>query len=188
MSGLRVDGGLNPACNLTAGEQGSRATRYTLRRTSWMWCAVWEIHVRETVKIRLRAGTKSSGEAVYELLPAWRMEDGSFELAESPMLVIGIAAGDRIRITDGDFEITSRSGNLAIQVFGVSPTQLSQLETELSAVGGRLDGFDARAGVFTVPLWAGFQAIEQTLNSAGVTWYYGNVYDTDGKTPIGWWE
>ena len=47
--------------------------------------------------------------------------------------------------------------------------------------------------VLTLPLSAGWSAIEASLNAAlertgGSSWLYGNVYDPlDGETQLGWW-
>jgi hypothetical protein len=48
--------------------------------------------------------------------------------------------------------------------------------------------------VLTVPLAAGWDAIESSMNAAverlgASSWLYGNVYDpSDGVTPLRWWE
>lgn len=140
------------------------------------------------VEIDLIAGAKSSGEAVYERLPARRLRGEDYELLASPMLVLGVAAGDRISIRDGRFEVLERSGNVAVQVFGAPAHVVASLREAMSGIGGKLDGQEPRAAVFTVPVSAGFEVIEETLNAAGVEWYYGNVYADDGVTPLGWWD
>src|SRR5690242_2215903 len=123
--------------------------------------------------------------------------EGRFRLLYSPGLVQGIAAGDEFRLRDGDgrFEVLSRSGNLALQVFSSAP--IGELRAELAArvsrLGGTLDGAIEQGLSFTVPLTAGFPAIEAVFNSwvnehPGWEWYYGNVYSTDdGVTPLNWW-
>ena len=124
--------------------------------------------------------------------------EGRFRLLYSPGLVQGIAAGDefRLRDDDGRFDVLARSGNLALQVF--SPVPIGELRTELAArvsrLGGTLDGSIERGLTFTIPLAAGFPAIEALFNAwveehPGWEWYYGNVYSTaDGVTPLKWWQ
>ena len=138
-----------------------------------------------------------NGKAAKEPVHVAGLADGRFRLLYSPGLVQGIAAGDEFRLLDDDgrFEVTSRSGNLAIQVF--SPVRVDELRDELVArvvrLGGRLDGAIERGLAFTVPIATGFAAIEEVFNGwieehAGWEWHYGNVYKTsDGVTPLNWW-
>lgn len=49
-----------------------------------------------------------------------------------------------------------------------------------------------RFAVATIPVGAGFHAIERVVNTwieshSEVEWNYGNVYDEEGN-PLGWWE
>jgi hypothetical protein len=123
--------------------------------------------------------------------------EGRFRLLYSPGLVQGMAAGDEFRLLDDDgrFAVLRRAGNLALQVFSSAP--MGELRDELAArvgrLGGTLDGSVERGVVFTVPLAAGFAAIEAVFNQwiaehPGWEWYYGNVYSTaDGVTPLNWW-
>jgi hypothetical protein len=44
-----------------------------------------------------------------------------------------------------------------------------------------------------MPVQLGFQTIEQVFDEfvrdhAGAQWLCGNVYASDGVTPLGWWE
>ena len=122
---------------------------------------------------------------------------GRFRLLYSPGLVQGIAAGDefRLRDDDGRFDVLSRAGNLALQVYSREPVgQLrAALVARVSALNGTLDGAIERGLAFSVPLAAGFPAIEAVFNRwveehPGWEWYYGNVYSTaDGVTPLNWW-
>ena len=48
--------------------------------------------------VQLRAGIASSGEPVYELVPAVAVEPAVYDVIGSPALVYGCAAGDRIRV------------------------------------------------------------------------------------------
>ena len=62
----------------------------------------------------------------------------------------------------------------------------------MAKLGGTLDGLDSKVVVYTIPVTAGFEAVEKELNEVvsifeGAEWYYGNVYDQDGVTPLNWW-
>jgi hypothetical protein len=58
---------------------------------------------------------------------------------------------------------------------------------------GWLDGKAAKELVYTIPVSAGFPAIEGLFSEVkaaypDVEWYFGNVYDErDGVTPLNWW-
>jgi hypothetical protein len=136
-------------------------------------------------------------EGMTQPVPARKLEDGTFEILASPGLVQGVAAGDVIRLSDrqkGAFDVIRHGGNVCVQVLrsaGIAPV-VQLLLPRLKALQGRLDGQIQRGAVFTVPVTAGFQAIEEALAEAvkafdGVEWYYGNVYDQDGRTPLNWW-
>jgi len=123
---------------------------------------------------------------------------GRFGVLYSPGLVQGIAAGDEFRLLDDDgrFEVLSRAGNLAVQVFSREPvaTLRDELVRRVTGLAGRLDGAIEHGLVFTLPLpAAGFAAIDAVFNRwiaehAGWEWYYGNVYSpADGVTPLNWW-
>jgi hypothetical protein len=154
--------------------------------------------------IQLLAGKSSLGQPVYEELLVEPCGPETYKLVASPGLVLGIAAGDTIRVAGSDsFEIVARGGNLSVQILrsqGVD--EIEEFATEAMArVGGRLDGVGGRIGgkrarelVFTIPVLAGFAPIEQALNHIierfpDAEWYYGNVYDpSDGVTPLNWWK
>lgn len=149
---------------------------------------------RET--LRLIAGTSTSGTLVWEEVLVLRLAPSRFQLLRSPGLVLGLAADDVFESTgDGTFSLVSRGRNLCIQVF--CGPRLSELEGVLSLrmgqLGGRLDGKEERLLVYTVPVSAGFPAIERCLAESvgrfpGAEWYFGNVYDpVDGTTPLNWW-
>jgi hypothetical protein len=67
----------------------------------------------------------------------------------------------------------------------------------VKAIGGWLDGGKDGTSVhlliFTIPVRAGFGAIEGVMariseKFAVVNWMYGNIYDIkDGVTPLNWW-
>jgi hypothetical protein len=121
-----------------------------------------------------------------------------FRLLYSPGFVQGVAAGDTFRLLndDGDFEVLSRAGNIAVQLFHTDPVEpiREALTRRVEPLGGVLDGGIERGLVFTLPLRAGFPAIETLFNRLveeypGLEWYYGNVYDRqDGVTPLNWWQ
>jgi hypothetical protein len=83
--------------------------------------------------------------------------------------------------------------NLAVHVYG--PHALAdEAVVDVKGLGGTLDGRAPNLTVFTVPVTAGFAAVEAAFNRLvaqhpEVEWYFGNVYDpADGVTPLGWWE
>lgn len=115
-----------------------------------------------------------------------------FKIVASPGLVLGIAAGDVVETEeDGGFRVISRGGNLAIQLYGdncLVDEHLHELGELSHAVDGRAQGIT----ILTVPVQLGFSRVERVLSEfcrrhSGIRWYYGNVYDTDGVTPLNWW-
>jgi hypothetical protein len=124
-------------------------------------------------------------------------EDGAYLVLCSPGYVEGVAAGDVIRVTDstlGAFEVVERGGNLAVKFAAVTPIAavVPIISAGLEPLGGRLDGHIEKAAVWTIPVVAGFHAIEQVMSAAsartpGSEWWYGNVYDGQGR-PLRWWE
>ena len=123
---------------------------------------------------------------------------GVFRLLYSPGFVQGIAAGDEFRLTghDGAFKVTRRGGNLAVQVFSDEPAApfRAELAERVGRLGGSLDGAIEHGLAFTVPVSAGFPAVEVMFDEwvtehAGWEWSFGNVYDpADGVTPLDWWK
>ncbi len=137
------------------------------------------------------------GHPIKEPVHVEPLGNNQFRLLYSPGFVQGMAAGDVFRLLndDGDFEVLSRAGNLAVQLFHTEPVAPVQagLTRRVEQLGGVLDGAIERGLVFTVPLRAGFPAVEALFNQLvkeypGLEWYYGNVYDRrDGVTPLNWW-
>ena len=136
------------------------------------------------------------GEPIREWVHAAELADRLFRLLFTPGFVQGIAAGDEFRFSgdDGAFEVTRRGGNLAIQVFSDEPVaaRRAELATRVARLGGTLDGAVGRGLSFSVPIAAGFPAIEAVFRAwvnehPGWEWYFGNVYAADGVTPLGWW-
>ena len=152
--------------------------------------------------VHLLAGRRTHGDPVLEAVPAVPAgEPSTFRLTATPGLVIGAAAEDIVRVEeDGSFNVVRRGGNLAVQVYAreLAHQVYAPLEAEVRRLGGYLDGgSDHRDGasvrVFTVPVAAGFPAVEAAFNSfvkhhPDAEWYFGNVYDPDdGTTPLNWW-
>jgi hypothetical protein len=97
---------------------------------------------------------------------------------------------------DTSYTVIERGGNISLQIFATE--RLDELEASargaLHRIGGTLDGRSSKELVFTVPVSAGFPAIEAAMNGLKAEfpradWYYGNVYDpVDGVTPLNWWK
>lgn len=128
-------------------------------------------------------------------------QPGRVRLDATPGLAVGCAAGDVVEVgRQGEFVVIARGGNLGIQVLAPAAAahDFSPLASRVSELGGYLDGGrDTQAGtirVFTVPVAAGFAAVEDAFESfcrahPGVTWSYTNVYEPgEGATPLLWWE
>jgi hypothetical protein len=132
------------------------------------------------------------------------LDGGRYRVLRTPPLTIGIAAGDTIEVTDwssGRFAVLDRGGNLGIQLFlgpaaapGTGRAVDDDLTRGIEALGGRLDDrVDDRVVVYTIPVEAGFDAVQTVLNAfvsrhPGAEWIFSNVYDPeDGVTPLNWW-
>jgi hypothetical protein len=146
--------------------------------------------------VRVTAGRRRDGSLVEEELAAESLGEGRFKLLRSPGLTLGLAAGD-VFVLDGQRspQPVSRGGDLCIQIIdrvGVAWARAAVRE-RLLALNGRVDGETRELLVLTVPVRAGFEAVERLMNSlqgasASLTWFYGNVYDPrDGTTPLNWW-
>ncbi|WP_169789947.1 DUF4265 domain-containing protein [Actinoplanes subtropicus] len=139
----------------------------------------------EQTHIRVLAGTASSGRPVFEVLPARRLGE-ECEVHGSPGLAYGFAAGDRIRLrSDGTFEVVARDGNLCLRLYPSTRPVDGNIEA-LKAAFARLRGLvempsDRRFIVITVPVSAGFPAVEKAVSywaaEQECTWEFGNVYD-----------
>jgi hypothetical protein len=143
----------------------------------------------------LFAGLNTDGQPVQEQVPAAVVTPGVYDVLASPAMVYDCAAGDRIQVAkDGSFEVLRHGGNLCLVLLPDAPptdTDIGLLTTAFE----RLDGIvevpvDRRFIVITVPVSAGFPAIEKAVNDwiadRGCPWEYGNVYDADGN-PLNWW-
>lgn len=139
--------------------------------------------------VQVFVDVSASGEPVLEVLPARRVSE-DYEIHGSPALAYGFAAGDRIRLADdGTFEVVARGGNLCLRLYPATPPSDSRI-TELTATFAELDGIvespaDRRFVVITVPVTAGFPAVEGAIGrwatEEGCVWEFGNVYDDNGE-------
>jgi Domain of unknown function (DUF4265) len=167
--------------------------RSEVRKTAllkWRETITTERHIRLLVEYR-------DGNPCREPVHAVDLGDRRFRLLHSPGFVLGIAAGDELRLLDedGNFEVICRSGNIAVQVFSQYPVDpvVEEATRRVTEIGGVLDGRIERAMVFSIPLQAGFLAIDDLFNALvrdhpEMVWLYGNVNDPiDGVTPLNWW-
>ncbi len=74
---------------------------------------------------------------------------------------------------------------------GVPATAVEELRQEFERLGGTVEvPPDGRFVVVTVPVQAGFPAIETRMqrwtDATGLVWHFGNVYDEDDR-PLNWW-
>jgi hypothetical protein len=137
------------------------------------------------------AQTNASGRRIYEDVVV-EQEGAHYRLAQSPGLVIGIAAGDLFELNANEApRVIERGGNVCVQIFSLEADAVERvLGPQFTTLGGRLDGRTTKNLVYTVPVSAGFDAIEALFAelASPVEWHYGNVYDPkDGVTPLNWW-
>jgi acetyl-CoA carboxylase carboxyltransferase component len=136
-------------------------------------------------------GHKSTGEPVLEELVV-EAKDDSYVLLASPAILLGMAAGDTIQVDAlGNASVQHRGGNLAIQVYG-DPAAADALVRILAGTDARVDSRVPKLTVVTAPVRVGFSRIESALAEMlnlypETEWYYGNVYEEDGTTPLNWW-
>lgn len=140
--------------------------------------------------------------ATREVLEVDPLAAKRYRLLHSPAFVDGLAAGDIIELDESvacGFRVVARAGNLAVIVAfeeneDVSSAQALRLKERMEAIGGASDGGPPRMLVFTVPVSAGFQAVERMLaeflrEAPGTSWWYGNVYEVGDPTrPLNWWK
>ena len=147
--------------------------------------------------IELYAGTRPDGEPVYEKIATRVFGDNDFQALHSPGFVRGLARGDHFLLVSrkaGSFEVTRRSGNLAVRVYSTIPVQSLDvaLTPQVTQLEGRRDVMSDHLLVYSLPLEAGFDAIETTFEQAlsgsgDARWSYGNVYDERSGEPLNWW-
>lgn len=114
-----------------------------------------------------------------------------FELAGSPGMVLGCAAGDVLRVADdGHFEIVEHGENLCVQATGpgqLSPESFAELRQAVNQLGGMTEAPPSlRFVVVTVARAVGIPAIERVMDAwaAGVgeiDWWFGNGEHTDAS-------
>ncbi|MFE1957831.1 DUF4265 domain-containing protein [Streptomyces sp. NPDC059479] len=159
-------------------------------------------HAGRADAVRLLVETGPSGRPVFENVPARDLGEGRWRLLASPGLATGAAAGDTLAVAgDGGFTVTGRAGNVAVHVSAPASAEerLGELTVQVKALGGWLDGRshtrDAAYSfsVYTVPVKAGFPAIEEAFQSYAADvpdgqWTYANVFaDAEGSRPLNWW-
>jgi hypothetical protein len=148
--------------------------------------------------VEIFAGRATTGEPVREELPARAIGDGTYELLASPSVASNVAKGDVIRVSplDGSAEIVCRGGNVCRQVFAQQHLTIDEhqaIEVAFHKVlTGSVDGESDKSMCFSIPVHAGFSAIEHFFNDlatrySGLVWSYGNVYADDTATPLNWW-
>jgi len=151
------------------------------------------------IRVPVYSGGKRQGE---ESLPVAVVGAGRYRLLASPGFVEGLAAGDEFELSPNasqGYRVLTRGGNLCIWIYfprevDADSPEAADLSRTVSTLAGRLDGGWSRMLVLTVPLVAGWAAIEASMNAAverlgASSWLYGNVYDPiDGITPLRWWE
>ena len=139
---------------------------------------------RVSVDIDLVVDRSADGKWIRERIPARVPNNEVYELANSPMLVKGLAADDQIRLErDGQFELVRWGGNVAIQVYG-EWGEVDALAQHIASIGGRLDGKEPRMRVFTVPLQVGLHRIESTVDTVvkdwpALSWMFGNLVEIE---------
>lgn len=140
------------------------------------------------------AGRKSSGEPVMEELLVDDLGGGLYRLVITPGVALGLAAGDTVTVGEGGApRVVRRGGNVALHLYG--PHEVADLltpEVERQLLG-TMDGRARNLTVYTVPVSMGFAAIESMLSRfvkahPEAEWFFANVYDDDGTTPLLWWE
>jgi|RhiMetdeSRZDD1v2_1073273.scaffolds.fasta_scaffold00066_34 hypothetical protein len=146
--------------------------------------------------VNLVAATNPDGTPFYESVLVEHIGPQRYLVLASPGLLEGFAAGDEIELVPeqgSGYRVTKRGGNVCVQFFWNADESRPWLEPRVAALGGRLDGQTPGILVFTIPVTAGFPAIESIFYEAdkrypGCKWMYGNVYDpVDGVTQLNWW-
>jgi hypothetical protein len=129
---------------------------------------------------------RAAGRGVTEELPVEQLGDGLARLLATPCFVEGVAAADVVRLDDaGGFALDARGGNAAVlfELEGALADVPQRLATLFDPIGGWVDGWAEGASgalvVCTVPVRAGFPAIEDAAGRAlvetgAIRWTYGN--------------
>ncbi len=144
--------------------------------------------------IELVAGQRPDGSTVMEKVVVRPLQDGKVEMLHSPGFIKGIARGDTLILgRDNSYTIDVRGGMVAIQIY--TRADVARLEPKLSAEIKTMDGCrdicTDRMLAYSVPVEAGFAAIEQVMQEVAeqysdLQWVYGNVYNAEGEA-LNWW-
>jgi len=145
-------------------------------------------------EIELMAGKTPGGQSLIERIPV-EVKDDQCRLIRSPAFAAGAASGDLLAIdrSTGKFEVVSRSGNLAIRIYGpmAKAKWIDPLCAAMERAGAQIDTRTARLLVFTAHVSLGFTRLEAILDdhvSAPATWQYGNVWHPETGEPLNWWQ
>lgn len=146
--------------------------------------------------VKIYAGDSGDGKAVFEEIPMFSLGSRSFKLAASPSLALGLAKGDTIELDEstGDYSVVNRAGVICVQIYFHSDCEdnlgIRYYVQEL--LDGTLDGFTSKNAALSIPFANGFPRIEYIMQilseKFNFDWYFGNVYSSDGETPMNWWE
>lgn len=124
-----------------------------------------------------------------------------YRVTRPPSMVEGLAANDVFELDEKElagFRVVTRSGLVTIWLFFASEQQREAhadnplLHEAFRKVGGRLESCEKESAVFSVPVTAGFLAIESLCDTLtevipGSGWQYGNVHGFD-ENPLNWWS
>jgi len=148
------------------------------------------------IHVYLLFGASEDGTPRREPTHAEKLGGSRYRLLHSPGWTYGIAAGDEFELDEesGRFQVVRRSGFLVVRLFWSERTNppVDRIDDRIAAtLNGRLDGQIEGACVFSIPVSAGFGAIESEMQRIHeewpeIEWEYGNVYDDLGK-PLNWW-
>lgn len=142
---------------------------------------------------------RPDGTPFYESVLVEELGENRYRVLATPGLLEGFAGGDEIELAPEErlgFRVTKRGGNVGVQFFRKDDQKRCRedLEPKVGALGGWLDGEQGSLLVFTIPVKAGFPAIEEIFCAAekqnpGSRWMYANVYDPeDSETQLNWWK
>lgn len=138
---------------------------------------------------------------VSELVEVEQIEGARFKIVCPPTMVEGLASGDVIEVDEqqvAGFKVVEHSGLITIWLFFESAKQRDEntanplFEELLMPLDGRLDSLAKQSAIFSIPVSAGFHAIEQVFDRLcaslpGAGWMYGNVWGGDNQ-PLNWWN
>ena len=115
--------------------------------------------------LQVICGHKQDGTPVHESLLVEATSEGTYRLLRSPGLVLGVARDDVIRFDEVRelVEVVRRGGFVALQVHG--PHEVADtVADQVSGLGGHLDGRAPQMTIYSIPVRAGFGAIEELAN------------------------